>query len=187
MKTRTKKETTPFQLLARAESLLQSRDSAEAAKLARKILRADRGHVGALEVLARSEWQQQKFEDVVSTTRRLIRLDPYNPGYHMLRGAAFQCLGMFGEATKAYARSTENGQSPDAQRSLLLIAELRDWQAGLLSTLLAEDPNFRAAYSRDPRAACQSKGFEFIETQAAVNAWVQQESVSTSQINARPS
>jgi len=172
-------------MLARAESLLQSRDSIGAAALARSILRKDRGHVGALEVLARSQWQQQSFDDLITTTRRLIRLDPYNPGYHMLRGAAFQCLGMFGEATKAYARATDHSSSPDAGRSLQLISELRDWQTNLLSQLLEEDACFRAAYSRDPRAACQSKGFEFVEAPRA-DAWVREES-SVSVVAARPS
>jgi tetratricopeptide (TPR) repeat protein len=179
-------DSSPYALLARAEALLQSRDAASAVKLVRRILRTDRNHVGALEVLARSQWQQQKFDDLVSTTRRLIRLDPYNPGYHMLRGAAFQCLGMFGEATKAYARSTANGSTTDADRSLQLISELRDWQANLLSTLLAEDAAFRAAYSRDPQAACQSKGFEFMEAQLPTGAWVREDS-SSSVIAARPS
>lgn len=165
-------EISPFALLARAEALLQTRDSAGAATLARKILRKDPTHVGALEVLARAEWQQQRFEALVSTTNRLIKLDPYNPGYHMLRGATFQCLGRFGEATKAYARSSSLGDSPDTQRSLALISELREWQAGLLSTLLAEDPTFRAAYRRDPHAACQSKGFEFVETPSSAETWV---------------
>jgi tetratricopeptide (TPR) repeat protein len=163
-------DSSPFALLARAEILLQSRDAAGASKLSRNILRKDRTHVGALEVLARSLWQLQKFEDLVSITRRLIRLDPYNPGYHMLRGAAFQCLSMFGEATKAYARATANNSSPDADRSMQLISELRDWQANLLSTLLEEDATFRAAYSRDPQAACQSKGFEFVDMPPP-NAW----------------
>lgn len=163
-------DSSPFALLARAEVLLQSRDALGASKLAKKILRADRTHVGALEVLARSLWQQQQFEDLISITRRLIRLDPYNPGYHMLRGAAFQCLSMFGEATKAYARATAHGSSPDADRSMQLISELRDWQANLLSTLLEEDPAFRVAYSRDPQAACQSKGFEFVDM-TPPNSW----------------
>lgn len=166
----------------RAENFLQGRDAVAAAKLARKILRSDRSHVGALEVLARSLWQQQKFDELITITRRLIRLDPYNPGYHMLRGVAFQCLNLFGEATKCYARATANGNSPDADRSMQLISELRDWQANLLSTLLEEDPAFRAAYSRDPQAACQSKGFAFIELPPP-SAWARMETATL----ARPS
>ena len=184
---RTRKEdSSPFAMLARAEALLQSRDASGAATLARRILRRDRSHVGALEVLARSQWQQQRFEDLISTTRRLIRLDPYNPGYHMLRGAAYQCLGMFGEATKAYARSSSGNDSPDGDRSFKLIVELREWQANLLSTMLSEDPAFRAAYSRDPKAACQAKGFEFMETPPPSGAWVHEEA-SASVTSARPS
>ena len=177
-------DSSPFALLARAEVLLQSRDAAAASKLAKKILRADRTHVGALEVLARSLWQLQDFDELIVITRRLIKLDPYNPGYHMLRGAAFQCLSMFGEATKCYARATTHGNSPDADRSMQLISELRDWQANLLSTLLEEDPAFRAAYSRDPQAACQSKGFEFVDMPAR-GKWVRDDASAT--INARPS
>jgi tetratricopeptide (TPR) repeat protein len=177
-------DSSPFALLARAEALLQSRDAAAAATLARKILRTDRTHVGALEVLGRSLWQQQQFDELISITRRLIRLDPYNPGYHMLRGAAYQCMSMFGEATKAYARATASSNTQDADRSIQLIAELRDWQANLLSTLLEEDATFRAAYSRDPQAACQAKGFEFVETPRH-SKWVREESSAT--ILSRPS
>lgn len=182
---RTREEdSSPFAMLTRAEALLQSRDASGAAVIARRILRRDRTHVGALEVLARSQWQQQRFNDLISTTRRLIRLDPYNPGYHMLRGAAYQCLGMFGEATKAYARA--GNDSPDGDRSFKLIVELREWQANLLGTMLSEDPAFRAAYSRDPKAACQSKGFEFMETPPPSSAWVREEA-SANVTSARPS
>lgn len=181
-----KAENSPFALLARAEALLQTRNAPEAAKLARLILRKDREHVGALEVLARSQWQQQKFETLVATTRRLIKLDPYNPGYHMLLGAALQCLGRFGEATRAYLRASNEGGTPETERSLRLIAELRDWQAGLLATLLNEDLAFRAAYNRDPKAACQSRGFEFLETQPVVGTWVH-EGPALSALSVRPS
>ena len=177
-------DSSPFSMLARAEVLLQARDAAAASKLARKILRTDRSHVGALEVLARSLWQQQQFDELISVTRRLIKLDPYNPGYHMLRGAAFQCLSMFGEATKAYARASANNNTKDADRSMQLISELRDWQANLLSTLLEEDPAFRAAYSRDPQAACQAKGFEFLDG-LPPRRWSR--SLSADAIVARPS
>jgi len=177
-------DSSPFALLGRAEVLLQSRDATAACKLAKKILRADRTHVGALEVLARSLWQMQDFQELIAITRRLIKLDPYNPGYHMLRGATFQCLSMFGEATKCYARATAHGNSPDADRSMQLISELRDWQANLLSTLLEEDPAFRAAYSRDPQAACQSKGFEFVDMSAR-GKWLRDDASAT--ILARPS
>jgi hypothetical protein len=74
----------------------------------------------------------------------------------------------------------------DADRSLQLISELRDWQANLLSTLLAEDAAFRAAYTRDPQAACQSKGFEFMEAPLRSGAWVR-DAASASVVAARPS
>ncbi|MEA2553812.1 MAG: hypothetical protein QOJ65_1988 [Fimbriimonadaceae bacterium] len=181
---RTPKDSSPFAQLAQAEALLQARDAVQAASVAKRILRRDPTHVGALEVLARAQWQQQRFEDLVDTTRSLTALDPYNPGYHMLLGAAYQCLGLFGEATKAYARAS-TADKAEAERSFKLIAELRDWQANLLSTLLQDDPAFRAAYSRDPKAACQSKGFEFLEAQTQ-DVWVREEAASAV-VGARPS
>lgn len=162
---------------------MQARQATAALRIARQILRKDRAHVGALEIVARGQWQLQKFELLIATTRHLIKLDPYNPGYHMLRGAAFQCLGMFGEATKCYARANAEDKSGKQTRSLELISELREWQAGLLSTLLEEDATFRAAFSRDPQAACQSRGFEFLDLPA--KAYVG-ENVSAS-VTARPS
>jgi hypothetical protein len=150
-------------LLARAEAALSNRDALEAERIARRVLRTDARHVAALEVLARAQWQQNRFEDLIASTTRLIRLDPYEPGYRLLQGAAYQCLGRFGDATRAYASIPPD--VPEHSRSMQLVSELRQWQSSLVSTLLDEDPVFRAEYARDPRGACQSRGFEFLQTQ----------------------
>src|SRR5205085_11272165 len=81
-------------LLARAEALLQNRKGLEAADLATQVLANDADHVAALEILARALWQQNRFGELIATTKRLIILDPYEPGYRLLQGAAYQCLGI---------------------------------------------------------------------------------------------
>ncbi len=150
-------------MLARAEAALGRHDGRRAELIARGILRRDRSHIAALEMLARSLWQQNRFEDLVPATQRLIRHDPYEPGYRLLLGAAYQCLGRFGDATRAYASIPPD--VPEHSRSMQLVSELREWQSGLVSRLLLEDPVFRAEYARDPGAACQTRGFELMPAQ----------------------
>jgi tetratricopeptide (TPR) repeat protein len=149
----------PAAALALAESALTRGAAAEAARLANQVLRRDRDHVGALEILARALWRQNRFEQVADIAGRLIRLDPYNGGYRTLLGAAQQCLGQFGEAMKSYASATDARDRASEQ----LIADLRDWQRDLVSTLVKEDRAFNIAFSRDAREACKARGFEFLE------------------------
>ena len=156
-------------VLARADAMLQNRRGFEAAELALTVLKRDSDNVAALEVLARALWQQNRFVELIPVTKRLIALDPYEPGYRMLQGASYQCMGMFGEATKAYASIPQD--VPEHARSRMLVAELRDWQSTLVSSLLKEDAVFRAQFARDPEGACKARGFEFMAAQAALENW----------------
>lgn len=155
--------------LRECERCLQQRDGKAAERLARQVLSKDHSHIAALELLAKALWQQNGFVELISVTKRLIRLDPYEPGYRLLLGAAYQCTGRYGDATRAYAAIPE--QSPEHNRSSALVAELRRWQESLVNTLLREDSTFRLEYERDPKRACASRGFEFLsldQTRAAM-------------------
>lgn len=153
-----------LEMLKVAESLGLANQWEEAARTARLICEKDRTHVGALEILARANWQLGRFADVADHTRLLVRLDPYNPGYRTLLGSALQCMGNYAGAMHAYSGCARLGPSSEAQRCDQLINDLRQWQSELISDLLSRDPAFRAEFSRDRAAACSTRGFEMLES-----------------------
>src|SRR5437868_6340463 len=69
------------------------------------ILADDPSHVAALEVLAKALWQAGDCDALLATIDRLLELNPYEPGYHSLRGAALQSTGKLGEAVRAFSRA----------------------------------------------------------------------------------
>ncbi len=143
--------------LRQADAALRAGHSEHAASLASEILTKDAKHLGAIETYAKSLWRSSRFAEVVAATDRLLALNPYEPGYHALRGAALQALGRYGEAVECFNRSRDLPGSVDALR------ELQIWQAGLLAELLNSDPVFKASYAQDAQKACEARGFRFIE------------------------
>ncbi len=127
--------------LSLAEILLARGESSACADQVRSILAEDSTHVGAMELLAKALWQTCEFEHLLPLIDRLIVLNPYEPGYHSLRGLALQALGRYGEAARALARAPESANA---------LANLQDWQAGIIASLIQEDAVFRAAYAQDP-------------------------------------
>jgi len=144
---------------------------ADAERRARALLQADPGHIGGLETLAKVQWHLGKYEELLSTLDRLIGLNPYEPGYHALRGATHQALGQCGQAVVAFSRCAE-GSSPEAASAREQIAELQEWERFLVSDLLERDPVFAADYAHDPQAACRKRGFEFVEQSTTSENWV---------------
>ncbi|HVT11382.1 MAG TPA: hypothetical protein VHE55_03880 [Fimbriimonadaceae bacterium] len=153
--------------LARAEFLLSAGDAQAAIDCSKAILREDRAQVGALEVLAKALWQLSKYDDLLVALSTLIRLNPYEPGYHSLRGAVYQALGRPGEAIKCFARAGEGSEMASAS-----IEELRDWQGSLIADMLREDVVFRAHYAQDPEEACRARGFEFLPNYRGGESWL---------------
>jgi hypothetical protein len=94
------------------------------------------------------------------TLRKLIELNPYEPGYHSLQAGAYQSLGLCGEAVKSYLRAVDLGLPKSAEMDAM-IEELRSWQGGLVAELLATDPVFKASYQQDAAKACTQRGFDF--------------------------
>ncbi len=131
-----------------------------AIELAKQTLSLDPNHVGALEVLAKSQWQASQCEEVILTLKRLIELNPYEPGYHSLLAGAYQSLGLCGESVKAYLRAVDLGLPKSADMDNM-IEDLRTWQGSLVAQLIESDPIFRAAYQQDPAKACGERGFDF--------------------------
>ena len=139
--------------LASAEAAMRRGDAPAALAILDHVLAERDDHLGALELKARCEWQMSAHEPLVGTLKRLIAVNPYEPGYHSLLGSALQCLGRYGEA----ARSLERAAGTPGQEEAL--SDLRAWQAGLIAELIQSDPVFRAHYRQNPHAACASRGF----------------------------
>lgn len=153
--------------LARAEFLLASGNPKGALAAARLIVKEDASQIGALEVSAKALWQLARYDDLLTTLRTLVRLNPYEPGYHALRGAVYQALGRVGEAIKAFARAAEHSETASAS-----VEELRDWQSTLIADLIRDDQVFRTHYAQDPDAACRARGFEMLPDYKAKESWL---------------
>lgn len=145
-----------------AEQMLRLGRHQDAERKSRAVLGQDPEHIGALETLAKVQWHQGKFNELLPTLDRLVALNPYEPGYHSLRGAVHQALGHCGEAVKAFSRCAD-ADGPEAAGAREQIADLQDWERFLVSQLIETDPVFRADYAHDPREACRRRGFEFVE------------------------
>ena len=156
--------------LAGGESNLEQGQYAEAIHAARQVLASDPNHLGGLELLARAHWRSGECELALDDLRHLIRLNPYEPGYHFLRGGALQALGLYGEAVHAYARCLESDNASLKANAATAIRELETWQEGLIAEMLKSDRKFRAEYAIDPVEACKAHGFAFTAEDASVSA-----------------
>ncbi len=150
-----------------------------AVQLASEALRVAPYHLGLLETLAKSQWQVGQHRNLLGTLDRLITINPYEVGYHALKGAAYQCLSRFKEAMESYLRAKE---MPEAAFAL---AELQEWQAYVMAEMVREDPVLRARYHRDAAAACSSVGFAFVTTEYTANQ--PRINPSSAVVTARPS
>jgi hypothetical protein len=156
-----------------------------AMSFAKDALRGDPRHVGALEVLAKAQWQTSLCDDLIHTLYRLIELNPYEPGYHSLLAGAFQSLGRCGDAVKAYIRAVDLGL-PRSEEMDATLEDLKIWQGSLVTELLLVDEVFKAAFNQDPAKACADRGFDFaVEPETTEMAIVERELRSS--IFARPS
>lgn len=152
--------------LARAEFLLAAGDVRSAIACARRLLSKDPEQVGALEAMAKALWQLGRYDELLVALATLIRLNPYEPGYHSLKGAALQSLGRTGEAIKSFGRVAEKSEMAAAA-----VEELRGWQQGLIAELVQEDPVFRAHYAQGAEEACRAKGFDLLPDCAPGETW----------------
>lgn len=143
-----------------AEMELVAGNASNAMEIAKLTLKRDPSHVGALEVLAKAQWQASQCDELLLTLKKLIELNPYEPGYHSLLAGAYQSLGLCGEAVKSYLRAVDLGFPKSAEMDAM-IEELRSWQGSLVAELLMTDVVFKAAYQQDPAKACADRGFDF--------------------------
>ena len=170
--------------LRAAEFALASGDAVHAAQHAELLIADDPAHLPALEILAKALWQIGDLPRLTALLDCMIRLNPYEPGYFALLGAAHQSLGRIGAAISAFGRSLvlDGGKDPSVAEMLV---DLRRFQAGLIEGLLADDATFRGAYRQDPVAACRARGFEIDPPE--VDLSVLSQSRKASFLAARPS
>lgn len=156
--------------LAGGKSSLEQGHYAEAVQSAKQVLANDPNHLGGLELLARAFWRAGEYEHALDALRHLIRLNPYEPGYHYLRGGALQALGHYGEAVRAYSRCLEADNEKLSANAANAIRELESWEESVIAELLKSDRKFRAEYAIDPVEACRARGFAFSAEDAEVSA-----------------
>jgi tetratricopeptide (TPR) repeat protein len=153
-------------MLRDAEQLVRDGRYAEAITLSERLIAQDATHLGALETLARAQWKAGQLDPLLRTLRTLTALNPYESGYHALRGAALQCLGRYGEAAAAFARGAQPKAIDASAR------ELHSWQAELLNEMSRTDPVLRAHLRQNAPAACAARGFRVPE--GSTRRWLSQ-------------
>ena len=155
--------------LAKGEQALDKGDYAESTVQAKRVLSADPNHLGALELLARSHWRSGAYETCVDVLRHLIRLNPYEPGYHFLRAGAMQALGHYGEAVRSYSRCLVSESETLRTSAAAAIRDLERWQEDVIAELIRSDRKFSAEYALEPVEACRRRGFAFAAEDVAAS------------------
>jgi len=149
-----------------ATAAFEAGDYAQAASNASAVLALQPEHLGALEVLARSQWRRSRFDEALDALDTLVRVNPYEPGYFYMRGLVYQSLGRFVEAHVAFERCLASGDSPVFASATAAMTELEAWQRQLIQQLIQEDRAFRIAYQRDAIGALAERGFRLSEAPA---------------------
>lgn len=165
----------PHRRVSAAELVTQAQHAFDSGKIpvalsvAERALALDGGHLAAWEIRARSSWRLNRFEDALESLSRLIRLNPYEPGYFYMQGLIFQAMGQFSDALDALHRCLKS-DGPVAEQARAAIAELEDWQETLIAEALTNDARFSAQYLRDPATACAERGYRFSDAKSTLNA-----------------
>lgn len=134
-----------------------------AARLAQRLLRKDPGHLCALEYLLEAQWHLGQLERVVSTATRLIAINPMEPCYYLLKGAALFSLNRPGVAMPCLRRALQLAQPGPLRAHVEQYAELINvWQGVILAELIGDNPALRAEFRRAPEATCQRFGLDFV-------------------------
>lgn len=109
-------------IVGMARLMLQGYDWEGAVDTCRQVLQGDPDHLGALEVLAQALWFGGQFDEVISTTSRLLKLNPHEPGYRYTRGMAHLSRGELLKAAEdfqmAIAQSTDQAFKDQVESSL---------------------------------------------------------------------
>lgn len=139
--------------IQRGERHLQRGNFTRSATLARRVVAHEPRHLGALELLGLSLLREEAYTDVVGVANRLLALNPYEAGYHSLKGLAMQGLGRYGESAASLRRDPA---------ALPALWNLEQAQSRLIENLLQEDPKFARAYAASPARSLRERGFNAV-------------------------
>lgn len=78
-----------------------------------RTLSTDPDHLGALETLAQAQWFSGQFDAVITTTSRLLRLNPSEPGYRYTRGMAHLSKGSLTQASEDFRTAIAQSNNAD--------------------------------------------------------------------------
>jgi len=95
-----------------ARTMLQAYDWQGALESCREVLDKDPDHLGALEVTAQALWYAGRYEEVVRTTNRLLKLNPLEPGYRYTRGMAHMSVGRLNDAARDFQQAIVQSNDP---------------------------------------------------------------------------
>ncbi|HEY3782152.1 MAG TPA: CDC27 family protein [Fimbriimonadaceae bacterium] len=160
-------ESSSFDLLALAT---QSQSPSETVIVCDRILVSDPGHLPALEVKSKALWRMGQFEAALKSLDKAIALNPFDPGYHFLKGDCLQGLSRNSEALDAFERCRSCASGNLAQQTELRIKALQDWQSAVAGELACSDAAFRMQLEANPVAAMAQLGFKVSSKQASVQA-----------------
>lgn len=85
----------------------------------RSVLAMDPDHLVALEGKAQAHWRRHEFQAAIDTARKMIALNPVEPGYLCLQGACHQQLGRYVAAAECFGRALDLAKTP-AMRKMVL-------------------------------------------------------------------
>lgn len=109
---------------------MQQYDWQGALETCESTLRNDPDNLGALEVLAQAQWFGCQYAAVVTTTSRLLRLNPSEPGYRYTRGMAHLSLGDLLLAYEDFQTALAQSNNQDFRAQVAeSLAALERWMA----------------------------------------------------------
>ena len=136
--------------IERGERRLREGDAPRARALARRVLARDAESLGALELLGKAALKLGEPQEAAWAASRLLAINPYDPGYHSLRGLALQSQGLFAPGGRAL------GRDPKAR---LALGALEADQETLVADLARTDPRFARRLAAAPTRTLREEGF----------------------------
>jgi len=150
-----------FELLSRAT---RSDSPANALVLCDQILADDSRHLPALELKIKCQWRLGQYEAALDGLGKALALNPYDPGYHFLKGDCYQNLLCYGEALDCFERCRQGDDPELAAQAEVRLKGLEEWQSGLMGELLRSQPQLAARFRKDP-GEIQKYGFRPADAQ----------------------
>lgn len=147
----------------RAQRQFEAGDMSGAIEGCSKTLASEPKHLGAMELIVKALWRTSRLDEALIMLDKLMKINPYEPGYSYYRGHILQGMGRYGDAIDAMQRCADS-DSALAEQALADLQDLHEWQKTLIAEALKSDRKFRLEYARDPERACMALGFRFAST-----------------------